>query len=163
MTLSRDAFAALGFLAFSLAYGWQATGIDMFPGQEFEPFTPRTFPYALAVAGVVLSLIQLVSSLRRQGDASQPSWRGFDWVRVLWLVAAMVAYGTLFTPLGFLVATTLFLAAGYLILGERRWIVVAGASAVVAIGFCAIMPRLLGLYLAPVVLLPPWLQLRVGG
>ena len=41
MTLSRDVAASLGFVAFSIAYGWQATGIDIFPGQEYEPFTPQ--------------------------------------------------------------------------------------------------------------------------
>lgn len=148
MTLSRDAVAALSFLALSIAYGWHAGSIQLFPGQEFEPFTPRTFPYALALIGAVLSLVQLVSVLRRP-PARGESWGGFDWGRVAALVVAMVLYGAAFKPLGFVIATSLFLAAGYLILGERRWTVVLGASAPVALVFWALMTQVLGLYLDP--------------
>lgn len=148
MTLSRDAIAALCFLALSIAYGWHAGSIQLFPGQEFEPFTPRTFPYGLAVAGIVLSLVQLVSALRA-GRVPQASWAGFDWLRVAALVVVMVLYGAAFKPLGFIIATSLFLAAGYLILGERRWTVVLGASVPVALVFWALMTQVLGLYLDP--------------
>lgn len=149
MTLSRDAFAALGFLAFSLAYGWQTQQIEMFAWQAAEPFTPRTYPTLLAGVGVVLSVIQLIKALSRTQEVEESSWRGFDWGRVALLVVAMVVYGAIFTPVGFLVSTALFLAAGYYILGERRWLVVLGASVVVSVGFWAIMTQLLGLYLAP--------------
>lgn len=154
MTLSRDAVAALCFLALSIAYGWHATNIQLFPGQEFEPFTPRTFPYALAVIGAVLSGFQLISVLRRKPKPGEEpekpqSWAGFDWGRVAALVVAMVCYGAAFQPLGFVIATSLFLAAGYLILGERRWTVVLGASLPVAFVFWALMTQVLGLYLDP--------------
>lgn len=148
MTLSRDAFAAFGFLAFSLAYGWQAQQIEMFDWQAVEPFTPRTYPTLLAGAGFVLSLIQLIKALRARA-VHEESWRGFDWGRVALLVLAMVIYGALFTPLGFIASTTLFLAAGYYILGERRWFMILGASLLVTVGFWAIMTQLLGLYLSP--------------
>ncbi|UCH75012.1 MAG: tripartite tricarboxylate transporter TctB family protein [Rhodospirillales bacterium] len=156
MTFNRDVAAALGFLAFSIAYGWQATGIDLFPGQEYEPFTPQTFPLALAVAGGVLALLQLVKSLRAQPEAGD-SWARYDWTRVGLLLVTMVVYGATFTWLGFIVATTLFLVAGYLILGERRPLVIGAASVGVSVGFWAIMTRLLGLYLAPGELFRGWL------
>ncbi|WP_404383820.1 tripartite tricarboxylate transporter TctB family protein [Caenispirillum salinarum] len=153
MTLSRDAVAALCFLALSVAYGWHAGSIQLFPGQEFEPFTPRTFPYALAVIGIVLSLAQLFTVMRKpkagEKHGKPESWAGFDWGRVAALVVAMVAYGAAFKPLGFIIATSLFLAAGYLILGERRWTVVLGASVPVAVVFWALMTQVLGLYLDP--------------
>ena len=148
MTLNRDIIAAFGFLVFSVAYGWQAFGIDMFPGQEFEPFTPRTWPFVLSVVAIALSLAQIVKSLREaQGD--EESWASFDWSRVALLTVAMVVYASVFTWLGFLVATTLFLATGYVILGERRPLVLFSASVLVVVGFWAIMTQLLGLYLAP--------------
>lgn len=156
MTLNRDSIAALGFLAFSIAYGWQATGIDMFPGQEGEAFTPQTFPLALALLGGVLALGQLVKSLReapRKGE----SWAGYDWPRVGLLLLSMLAYGATFTWLGFLVSTTLFLIAGYLILGERRPLMIGVASAGTTLAFWAIMTKLLGLYLAPGELFRGWL------
>lgn len=148
MTLNRDAIAALAFLAFSIAYGLQASRIEMFPGQEFEPFTPRTFPFALAVIGGVLSCLQLLKSLR-EGVSETRSWATFDWARVALLTVLMVIYAALFSMLGFIVATTLFLAAGYIVLGERRPVVILAASLVLVLAFWAIMTQLLGLYLAP--------------
>jgi len=148
MAFNRDAAASLGFLAFSIAYGWQATGIEMFPGQEYEAFTPQTFPLALAVIGGVLALGQLVKSLREPPQAGEP-WARYDWSRVGLLLLVTVAYGATFTWLGFLVATMLFLTAGYLILGERRPLVIGAASVLVTVGFWAIMTKLLGIYLAP--------------
>lgn len=148
MALNRDVYAAFAFLVFSLAYGWQAFHIDMFPGQEFEPFTPRTWPFSLAVIGIALSVAQLVKSLRESPEGAI-SWGGFDWVRVGLLTVAMVVYAALFTWLGFLVSTTLFLVTGYAILGERRPLVLFAASVLVVVGFWAIMTQLLGLYLAP--------------
>ena len=156
MTLSRDTAAALGFLAFSIAYGWQATGIDIFPGQEYEPFTPQTFPLALAVIGAVLGLAQVAKSLRAPESEAAP-WARYDWTRVGLLLLSMIFYGATFTWLGFLVATMLFLTAGYLILGERRVVVIGAASILVTVGFWAIMTRVLGIYLAPGELFRGWL------
>ena len=159
MTLSRDVAAALGFVAFSIAYGWQATGIDVFPGQEYEPFTPQTFPLALAVIGAILGLAQVAKSLRAPESKAAPAapWARYDWPRVGLLLLSMLIYGATFTWLGFLVSTTLFLAAGYLILGERRALVVGAASILVTVGFWLIMTRVLGIYLAPGELFRGWL------
>lgn len=156
MTLNRDSVAALGFLAFSTAYGWQATGIDMFPGQEGEAFTPQTFPLALAIAGGLLALGQTVKSLRDPPMAGE-AWTSYDWPRVGLLLLSMVAYGATFTWLGFIVSTTLFLVAGYLILGERRPLVIGMASVVLTVAFWALMTKILGLYLAPGELFRGWL------
>ena len=156
MTLSRDLAAALGFVAFSIAYGWQATGIDIFPGQEYEPFTPQTFPLALSVVCAILGLGQTVKALRTPNAKSEP-WRRYDWPRVSLLLLTMVAYGATFAWLGFLVSTMLFLGAGYLILGERRPIVIGSASVLVTVGFWLIMTKVLGIYLAPGELFRGWL------
>lgn len=155
MTINRDAAAAFGILVFSIAYGLQATGIEMFPGQEYEAFTPQTFPLALAVIGAVLAMAQIAKSLREPPEDGV-SWSGYDWRRVGLLLLSMVAYGATFTWLGFLVSTILFLAAGYLILGERRLVVLGSASVLVTVGFWLIMTRLLGIYLAPGELFRGW-------
>ena len=156
MTLSRDVAASLGFVAFSIAYGWQATGIDIFPGQEYEPFTPQTFPLALAVIGAILGLAQVMKSLRAPAPEAA-GWGRYDWTRVGLLLLSMVVYGATFTWLGFLVSTMLFLAAGYLILGERRVLIVGAASILVTVGFWAIMTKVLGIYLAPGEVFRGWL------
>ncbi len=84
-------------------------------------------------------------------------WNRYDWPRVGLLLLTMVAYGATFTWLGFLVSTMLFLGAGYLILGERRLVVIGSASVLVTVGFWLIMTKLLGIYLAPGELFRGWL------
>lgn len=130
------------------AYGYQATLIDVFPGQELEPFKPRTMPLALAVAGMLLCVVQLLQGLRAPA-ADIHEQLHYDWPRAGMLVAAMVAYGALFTPLGFIAATSLFLAAGFAILGERRLLLLAVLPLVFTLLFWALMTQALGLYLAP--------------
>ena len=61
----------------------------------------------------------------------------------------MLGYGFAFTPLGFIAATTLFLFAGFLTLGERRISVLVFLPVVFTLSFWAVMTQLLGLYLAP--------------
>lgn len=146
--VNKDTWAALGFLVFSLAYGWQSFNIEMFPFQEFEPFTPRTWPFVLAVIGIGLAILQLGKSLVSVSTI-RASWGGYDWFRVALLTVSIVIYAWVFTWLGFIVATTLFLLFGYLLLGERRVVVLLAASLPVSFGFWAIMTQLLGLYLAP--------------
>lgn len=148
MTLRRDAVVALLLLALFLGYGLQATSIQLFPGQESEPFTPRTMPYALAICGVVLSLLQVLKSLRAPVTKRQ-DWRDFEWWRGTLLCLCMLAYGLFFDPLGFIPATALFLVSGFIVLGEKRLPVLVLLPLGFAIAFWAVMTRLLGLYLAP--------------
>jgi putative tricarboxylic transport membrane protein len=148
MTVNRDAGAALVLLAAFLGYGYQATLIELFPGQETEVFSPRTLPYALAAGGILSSILQLLRSLRVPATEA-PDTTGFDWQRAAMLCVVMLLYGWLFTPLGFVIATTLFLAAGFLILGERRILVLSVLPPLFTVLFWAVMSRGLGLYLAP--------------
>ena len=152
MTVSRDAIAALLLLAVFTAYGLLATQIDLFPGQETEPFKPRTMPYALAITGVALALLRLLQTMRI--PASQRDWRGFDWSRAGLLCLCMLGYGAAFVPLGFMPSTILFLTAGFLVLGERRRSVLIILPASFTIVFWLLITRVLGLYLAPGVLVP---------
>ena len=148
MNVTRNAIAAFVLLVFCSAYGLVATTIDLFPGQESEAFSPRTLPISLAIAGVLLTLVEMLKSLRRQDSGDVP-WKGFDWLRASLLFATMIGYGALFEPLGFLPATVLFLTAGIAILGERRPIVLLVLPLAFASGFWLLITRLLGLYLAP--------------
>jgi putative tricarboxylic transport membrane protein len=151
MNINRDAAAALVLMTFFLGYGYQATLIRLFPGQETEVFSPRTLPFALAVSGILLTVLQLFRALRLppSGDLKTA---GFDWRRAGLLCTCMLAYGWLFAPLGFVVATALFLAGSFLVLGERRIAVLVILPPVFAFVFWAAMTRGLGLYLAPGIL-----------
>jgi len=148
MTLNRDAVAALALLAAFLGFGYEATLVELFPGQETEVFSPRTMPLALAVGGTLLCFARLVQSLRHP-EPGQVALGGFDWRRAGLLCVTMIGYGLLFEPLGFLLATAVFLSAGFLVLGERRVLMLTVLPLVFAALFWLLMTKVLGLYLAP--------------
>lgn len=148
MRLTAEAIAALALFAACVAYGLLALRIDVAPGQATEAFGPRTLPLALAIAGTGLCALQLSKSLRNPA-ATAHEWRAYDWPRAGALLVCMIAYGLLFDPLGFVVATVGFLAAGFAVLGERRWLLLILAPIGFTVVFWLLMTRGLGLYLAP--------------
>jgi putative tricarboxylic transport membrane protein len=148
MSRRQDTVAALVLLAVFVAYGQQATQIDVFPGQEFEAFKPRTMPLTLALSGILLCVIRVFQSLRRP-TTDFADWSRYDWKRAALLCLVMLGYGFAFTPLGFIIATTLFLLAGFFTLGERRKPLLLVLPPVFSLVFWAVMTQMLGLYLAP--------------
>jgi putative tricarboxylic transport membrane protein len=147
MTLRRDAFAALFLFVVFAVYGMQATQIAVFPGQELEPFKPRTMPYALALAGMLLCVLRILQTLRA-APAGTVDWGSYDWKRAAILCLVMLGYGFLFNRLGFIIATTLFLLAGFFTLGERRISLLLILPVTFSFLFWLTMTELLDLYLA---------------
>ena len=143
--LSRDRIGALLLLAFSLAYGALTYQIPLLPFQAQAAFTAQTMPEALAALGVVLSLILLLKPGRDAG----PEVVGFNWGQAALVCALMVAYGFAVRPGGFLISTSLFLIGGFLILGERRWPLILGASLPVVVFFWVLMTQALGVFIEP--------------
>ncbi len=143
--LSRDRIGALLLLAFSTAYGYLTFQIPVLPFQAEAAMTARTMPEVLTGLGVLLSLALLL----KPGNAEGPSLAGFQWRAALLVCVLMVAYGFAVRPLGFLISTTLFLAGGFLILGERRWWLILVASVPVVVFFWVLMTQLLGVFIEP--------------
>ena len=99
-------------LAFCVAYALDARTIDMRLGQQVNA---TAFPLAAAVFTAVSSVILLVSS-RRARDHDRPA----DIGRTEILFTAMgFAYWLSLPWLGYVVATSIFLLAGTISLGER--------------------------------------------
>ncbi|WP_428773553.1 tripartite tricarboxylate transporter TctB family protein [Vibrio sp.] len=151
--LSRDRVGAMLFLLLSLCYGYQTSLIPMFPGDEYEPFTARTLPTLLTIAGIGLSLLLLVFG---QGDQQQEDVRGMSWKLLVGFLALMALYGVGLTYLGFVIATSLFLVAGFYLLGERRLKVLFAASLPFVTGFYLLLTKGLDIYLEPGVLFTLW-------
>ena len=149
--MTRDRMSALVLLAFSIGYGVLALDIKLFPGSEYELFTARTLPLGLSVAGIVVCVLMLILPSRPADSDGAPA--GMNWAQVAALCGLMLLYGAAITRLGFLVSTCAFLIGGILLLGERRWTVILGISISVAVGFWAILSKLLGIYLEPGLLL----------
>lgn len=148
--MRRDFVGPLIVLAFCLVYGAFALQIEMFPGQEDEAFTPRTLPIGLTILGIVLSLVLLFQAMRGgSGPKLGEMLGGLDWWRTAALIVLMALYGLLITPLGFIVSTILFLTSGFMVLGERRPLVLLLAAVPLVVVFWALMTRGLGVYLEP--------------
>ena len=149
MLITRDRLGAFIFLVFSIAYGFMARDIPLFPGDEFEPFNGQTMPTILAYFGAALSL--LVLSRRPAPDEGQftTAFLGLYWGVLFKLAGLMIAYGFGLYWLGFLISTTAFLIAGFWVLGERRWKIVLLASLPIVAAFWLILTKLLTIYLTP--------------
>lgn len=143
--LTKDRIGGLLMLAFCLAYWWSAFDIRMLPFQKNQAFNAQTMPMALGAIGSALSLAILLFP----GTREKPDVAGFRWGLGLTLIALMVVYGLTIKPLGFLLATTLFLMGGYWALGERSPIMLILASVPIVVGFWVLMTQGLDVYVAP--------------
>jgi putative tricarboxylic transport membrane protein len=129
--IQAERLVALAILAFSLGYFLLAFTIKVPPGPADSPFSARSFPFGLGALGMVLSFALLVKP-----PPGQPvGVAAFAWGRAAALLALMCAYALTIGFLGFVVASALFLAAGFGILGERRPLVLAPVAGGTALGF----------------------------
>jgi len=149
--MAREKVGALVMLLFSISYGLLATRIPLTFLSQQEVFTARTMPYGLAVAGCILSLLILVLPVRAPEGKQTLSevTEGMAWRQAIALVVLMIIYGLIMKWVGFIIASILFLLAGFYILGERRlkFMILASIPLVVCLWF--IMSSLLGVYIAP--------------
>lgn len=151
--LCRDRVGAMIFLIVCLCYGYQTSQIPLFPGDEYEPFTARTLPTLLTYIGVLLSLILLVTG---QPDVKSGAVVKFNWKLLIGFLALMALYGLGLTYVGFVIATSFFLLAGFYLLGERRKKVLFGASFPFVIAFYLLLTKGLDIYLEPGVIFTMW-------
>jgi putative tricarboxylic transport membrane protein len=152
--MTREQVGGLVFLVLSVVYGTLAFDIHLFPGAETAPFTPRTWPLAVSVAGIAVGVAMLIVGRRRPADGAPKEalaapLLGLDWRRVAMLGVLMVFYGLTIRVLGFALSTALFLFGGFATMGERRWLTMGGVALAVAAGFWVILSPLLGIYLDP--------------
>lgn len=149
--LSKDRIGALLLLTFCLGYWYFTYQIRMLPFQKQAAFNAQTMPEALSVIGVVLALLLLVFP----GSDERLSLTGFRWKQGLAMLGLMVFYGLTLRPLGFIASTSVFLMAGYAVLGERRPLTLVLASVPIVVAFWALMTQGLDIYVAP---LPEFLR-----
>ena len=147
MNLNKDHIGGLVFLMVSVVYGYFAYEIRMFPGDQIEPFNAQTLPRALAWVGAVLSIAMLVNA--HSADSGRLSFAGLEWRLVLQLMLLVWLFAQALEWVGFLLATMLFLIAGYWLLGERQLKTLVLASVPFAIAFWFLLSHMLDIYLAP--------------
>ena len=144
--MNTDKIGGLIFLVLSAAYGYSASMIPPMMGEEMEPLTPRSFPYAIAAFGVFFSLLLII---KPSTTPNQPTFilKSYDWKLTISLLVLMLIYGFLLAPLGFMFATLLFLMGGYYLMGERRPKTLLLASVPLVLAFWFLLAKVLGVYL----------------
>lgn len=155
MTLER--WIGLLFLLFCCIYGYAAYfGMDHLlpPILKRAPVWPSSFPKILSVLGMLTALAVILSSDPKAVNSAES---GIDYRRLmdyklgqaLALVGSMVAYALLLRPIGFIAATTLFLAGGSMILGERRFHLMIPIALVGTVLIWYLVQEILGIFLSP--------------
>jgi hypothetical protein len=120
-------------------------GVALLAGALQFPFLldgvpgPGFLPLLTAVATVACGLVLLTSSVRGTIRMDKPNWAPRSgWVRVVSMLAAMTVSYLLLEELGFLIVTTLFMAAMIFALGERSWRMLATIPVLAAIALYAV-------------------------
>jgi putative tricarboxylic transport membrane protein len=145
MTMARDRIGGIAILAFCIAYGWLALDIPSTTAAAGLAFNARSMPYALSILGILGSL-WLIAFPQPDGSRA-PEY--LDWPTFVAFLVLMSCYGFTLRPLGFLLSTSLFLAGGFALLGERRKFRIALISLGIAISFWAILNLGLGVFIDP--------------
>lgn len=156
MTLDRS--IAFIFLVMCMAYCYTAfvsMEASLLPFERNMSFLPNTMPKWLGVLGIITALVVILNT--GPGNAHDPSDADINYRRLgdyklgqaLMLIAIMLGYALLLRWLGFLASTTLFLAGGSFILGERNWKLMLPVSVAAALFIWYLVQEVLGIFLRP--------------
>lgn len=156
MTLER-AIAGL-FVLLCLIYGYTAfvtMEANLLPFELNMTFLPNTMPKWLSILGVIVGLVVIVQTGPKADEEIDPgeidyrNMRQYKLGQALFLLVLMVAYALLLRPIGFLAATTLFLAGGSMILGERKYTFLIPIAVFTALTIWYLVQEVLGIFLRP--------------
>ena len=120
-----------------LAYGFATQDILLDFWAEEELFNARSFPILIAIGGSILALLLIMFPTAFE----TPSSSVFN-IELVGLVVLMLLYAGLLEQLGFVLATGLFLLTGFLVLGERRLILLGLVTVTLTGGFYFLMAAL---------------------
>ncbi len=150
--MALDRWIAFLFLAISLVYGYAAYNYPLLPFERNMAFLPNTMPMVLSVVGSIIALVILLSPKTGPevlSGVTREQIKEFKTGQTLGLVSAMVLYAVLLRPIGFLCATTLFIAGSSIILGERKFHVLIPIAVITAAAIWYLVQETLGIFLRP--------------
>lgn len=157
--MALDRWIAVFFLLVCLIYGYTAFFMmDGFlpPFMKRNPIWPSTFPKMLSVLGMLAALTVLITAKKEiNPDESAINYLrlgDYNISQALLLVGLMVAYAVCLRPVGFLIATTLFLFIGGYLLGERRYHILIPVAFIASGTIWYLVQEVLGIFLRPL----PW-------
>ena len=139
----------LGLGLFALGAGYLAAAFLISePEGGYAAVGPRVFPIGIGIALVAGSLwIAFRGNAAANASAPEASRGPADWRAVAPSALVFLAYILLLEPIGYLPATTAFIAFEARLLGSRRWGRDLVASLVVTVSVYALFSLLLGLRL----------------
>jgi len=157
--MALDKWIAAFFLVGSVIYGIAAFNYPLLPFERNMPFLPNTLPMVLSVLAGLLSLIVLLSpKLKADGEddvlgsIDLTKFKQYKIGQALMLIGAMILYALALRPIGFITATTLFLAGTSWILGERKYHIMIPVALAGAGFVWYLVQEALGIFLRPL----PW-------
>ena len=159
--LSINRWIALGMLAFSSGYGYLALTYRILPFEQFLAMKPNTLPIGLAVAGMICSAVLLLmpdsqiscSSEENKVIGSDQKYlespENFEWGKGIGLLILAVIYTLSLRQAGFLIATSMFLSIGGLMLGERKVWILLTVSCLAAFLVWYLVDEVLSIFMRP--------------
>jgi putative tricarboxylic transport membrane protein len=130
--MRRDQWTALGLVLFALVYMGGAWKLPRF-ALSTGVVDAHVFPLVLGTLLLLLSAALYLQGARQAKGA--PLFDGVNRPLLLKLIGATVAYALVLSPLGFVLATSLFLTAAMFLLGRRKW----GSTVAIGVGFSAVV------------------------
>lgn len=143
--LTVDRVIGFLLLAASVFYFIQAIGLE----EAIAPFFKRramrmdTMPYLLGILAIIASLVTIIApstavaevkdekvkdAKKKLGDLSFDNFSDYEYGKLAAMVAMMCLYAYFLRDAGFIPSTAIFLFAGSLLLGERRWLAMISVS-----------------------------------
>lgn len=154
--MALDRWIALVILIVCLIYGYTAwfTMDGLLPPiMQRNPVWPSSFPKILSIMAIMIALM-VIFGLEKEDKPKAPeiNYRrltDYKLTQALILIGLMVLYAFCLRPAGFLLSTFVFLGLGAVVLGERRFVLVALVSAAAALGVWYLVEQVLGIFLRP--------------
>ncbi|MGH1426395.1 MAG: tripartite tricarboxylate transporter TctB family protein [Arenicella sp.] len=153
MTLERA--LALFFLIIATIYGYTAFFLmdaSLPPFAKNSPIWPSTFPKVVSCLGALVGLSLIMSSIKQSAADAQDTMnelKGYQWSPVLIFITMMVVYALLLRPFGFIFSSIGFLFIGALVLGEKRYFLLAIIASIFSFGIWYLVQEVLGIFLRP--------------
>lgn len=153
--MALDRWIALILLGICLVYGytaWFTMDGQLAPFMKRNPIWPSTFPKVLSILAIGASLIILLGFEKGEqkiGDIDYRRLGDYNLGQAILLLVLMVVYALTLRPIGFLIATSVFLILGSYILGERKWHVMVPVSVLATVFVWYLVQQVLGIYMRP--------------
>ncbi len=149
-----DKTLALFFLFVCMIYGYTAYNYPLLPFEKNMVFLPNTMPQALSVLGILLSSFILFTSkkvkvLEKSDEIEFSKIEYYKIFQALMLLICMILYALSIRPIGFIIATVLFIVTSSWILGERKLIKMISIAFIVTVFIWYLVQEVLGIFLKP--------------